>query len=118
MRILPRCHTGVLLPRELAERGDKRWEERAGPTYAAQIPGHNQLTRFSAELYPVYFLSGSEDETSAPSSGEQDQTRLKHEAISSPAASSLLLCSGEASAGTLVALGAQPGLNTVIQMLL
>lgn len=68
MQMHHHCHTGGLLPHELEERGDRMWEDRASTTYTAQIPGHNHLTQFSAELYPVYFLCGSEDETSAPSS--------------------------------------------------
>lgn len=99
------CHIIGLLPHELAERGDKRWEDRVGPAYVSPFLGQDHLTCYSFALYTTSFLSVSKDETSAPSPSELDLPRLKDDTISSPAASSLLLCSGEALAGILETLG-------------
>lgn len=58
--------------------------------------GEDHLTRYSSALYPISFLSGSKDQTSAPSPRELDLPGLKDYTFFSPAAFSLLLCSGEA----------------------
>ena len=68
----------------------------------SQVLGQDHLTLYSSVLYPISFQSGSKLETSALA---QDSPGLKDNTISSPAASSLLLCSGEASSGMLGTLG-------------